>query len=269
MNAGTEARLYLRRRRHGALSTLSRKFQGYPYGSVTPYVLDHAAHPVILISRLAEHTKNINADSRVSLLVSDASDDVQAAARLTLIGNAVRLADQQAVRARYLRYLPSAERLSALGDFAFYAITPKVLRFIRGFGDIHWIETASYAPPNNNLAADEEAIVAHMNADHAHDLRDYCRHYHGKTAHLAQMIGIDCDGFDVRADGARPLIPGDQATEGIASPAAPPPGSDPRQAGAPLPPSDVLLRFDFEQPVLDAAGAREALVMMARKSRVA
>lgn len=232
MSAGVETRCFLRSRRHGVLSTLSRKFSGYPFGSVVPYVLDHDARPVILISRLAEHTRNIEHNPHVSLLVHDASDDVQAGARLTLIGDAQRLADQHALQARYLRYAPDAERLLALGDFSFFAVAPLALRFIGGFGDIHWVNAASYAPPPNQLAEQEDAILAHMNRDHAHNLRDYCRSGHGKTADSVQMIGIDCDGFDVRADGA-------------------------------------ILRFNVEQPVTNAHEARRALAEMAKQSRTA
>jgi len=231
MSAGRAARLYLRRRHHGTLSTLSRKFAGYPFGSVVPYVLDHAARPVILISRLAEHTKNIDADARVSLLVSDPSDDVQAGARLTMIGDAVRDCGEIGL-ARHLNYSPGSERLIALGDFAFYVISPRALRFIGGFGDIHWISAESYTPPPNALAAEEHAIITQMNAEHAHTLRDCCRFYHQRHADTAVMIGIDCDGFDVRADGA-------------------------------------ILRFEFDDAVTDAPRARKALIGMAEKARAA
>jgi putative heme iron utilization protein len=233
MNAGAEARRFLRHLRYGVLSTLSRKFGGYPFASVTPYVLDHAAHPVILVSKLAEHTRNMDADSRVSLLVRDAGDDVQAGARLTLIGNAGRASDAtEALHARYLNYVPDAGRLIALGDFSFYRIEPLQLRFIGGFGAIHWIAAESYAPPANEFAAKEEAILAHMNADHAQTLRNYCRFYHRREAMTATMIGIDCDGFDVRAD-------------------------------------REILRFDFEQTLTNGADARAALVTMAQASRSA
>ena len=82
MNPGSAARRYLRHHHHGALSTLSRKLAGYPFGSSVPFVLDHAARPAILISRLAEHTRNIHADPRVSLLVHTPGVAVQAATRI-------------------------------------------------------------------------------------------------------------------------------------------------------------------------------------------
>lgn len=230
MSAAAEARAYLRRRHHGVLSTISREFEGYPFGSVVPYAHDHEARPVILISRLAEHTKNIEADPRVSLLVSDGGGDVQAGARLTLIGDAGPATDDlDSLHARYLNYFPDSERLIALGDFTFYRIEPRRLRFIGGFGAMHWISAESYAPPANSLAGQEDAIITHMNVEHAHNVRDYCRFYHQRTADIAVMIGIDCDGFDVRADGE-------------------------------------LIRVGFEQPVTDAASAREALVAMAKKA---
>jgi len=110
MTEGTEARLYLRRHRAGVLSTLSKRLGGYPFGSITPFVLDAAARPVVLVSRLAEHTKNMEADPRASLFVHDAAPDVQTGARLTLVGDAERVADADLIRARYLRYGRSCRR---------------------------------------------------------------------------------------------------------------------------------------------------------------
>jgi hypothetical protein len=228
MNAGVATRAYLRRHHRGVLSTISQRHAGYPFGSVAPYVLDHDARPVILISRLAEHTRNIGADARVSLFVNDPAGDLQAGARLTLIGDAARADHGTALlQARYLNYFPEAGRLFDLADFAFYRIEPRQLRWIGGFGDIQWIAADTYRPPANRLEEQEQDILAHMNAGHAHNLRDYCRHFHGKTPGRAQMAGIDCDGFDVRGDGE-------------------------------------LLRFEFDAPVTDAAAARAALVAMAR-----
>jgi putative heme iron utilization protein len=227
---GTKTRRYLRRQRYGVLSTLSKQLDGYPFGSIAQYVLDHAARPVMLISGRAEHTRNIDADPRVSLLVHEPVAAARSAARLTLVGDAARLSnDLDALHSRYLNYFPDAERLFALGDFAFYRIEPVTLRFIGGFGAIHWILAESYAPPANQLAEQELKIVADMNADHAHNLRAYCRHFKQVSTHDAVMVGIDCDGFDVRADGE-------------------------------------LLRFDFEQPVTAAASARRALAALAQRA---
>lgn len=228
--SGVEARRLLRRQRHGVLSTLSKKLEGYPFGSVTPFVLDHQARPVILISTLAEHTRNIEADPRVSLLAHDSSADIQANARVTVVGNCTRMEDQTALKARYLRYFPGAADYFATHDFFFYRIEPAHIRFIGGFGAIHWVEASRFATPDNQLASQEDAIIAHMNTDHQHNLLAYCRHFHGVDTNSAHMLGIDTDGFDVRADAQQ-------------------------------------LRFDFSQPVLDAQDARRALVAMAEACR--
>lgn len=148
MSPGAAARAYLRRHHGGVLSTISKRLAGYPFGSVVPYVLDHDARPVILISRLAEHTQNIDGDARVSLLVNDSADDIQAGARLTLVGDAERAhGDLELLRARYLSYFPDAGKLFALGDFALYRVGPRHLRWIGGFGDIRWIAAEAYFPP--------------------------------------------------------------------------------------------------------------------------
>jgi heme iron utilization protein len=230
MTNGRDARRYLRAHRSGVLSTLSAKLGGYPFGSIVPFALDRDCRPVILISALAEHTRNLAADPRASLIVHDYADDVQAGTRLTLVGDAAPLPDNAEARARYLGQFPAAANLLALGDFSFWAMAPKRLLFIRGFGRIDWIDADEFAPPPSSLAEAEETIVAHMNADHTVALTDYCRHHHGVTPVAVEMTGIDCDGFDVRADGR-------------------------------------LLRFEFPDVVTNAGKAREALVAMARAAR--
>ena len=231
MSAGEAARRYLRHHRSGVLSTLSKKFDGHPFGSSVPFVTDHAAWPLILISRLAEHTKNIAADARVSLLVREASADAQEGARLTLLGTARAAGpEHSALQTRYLNHFPAAQRLFALGDFSLFRVEPLALRYIGGFGAIQWIAACDYAPPANELADCEDAIVAHMNDGHGAALRDYCRHYKQREPASVAMAGIDCDGFDLRVDAE-------------------------------------LLRFEFAQPVIDAATARAALVAMAAESR--
>lgn len=230
---GREARQFLRGQCNGVLSTLSRRLEGFPFGSVSPYVADAQGQPVILISTLAEHTRNITADPRVSLIVQPFATDMQQTGRVTLVGRAEPLPEEDKASAlgrRYLRYLPQAEAYFAMHDFSFYRIRPVRIRYIGGFGHIHWVEPEHYLAPALALAEQEEAILAHMNADHGDSLRDYCRHFHAMSPQETEMIGIDMDGFDVRADG-------------------------------------IIRRFAFSSPVRDAGEARTALVEMARLCR--
>lgn len=229
-NLAREARGLLRRARFGVLSTISRREDGYPFGSITPFVLDEAARPLILISTLAEHTKNVDADPRSSLIAFEGGDDVQAQGRATVLGDCSRLEDQELPRLRYLRYFPDAAGYFETHDFFFYRIEPRIVRFIGGFGAIHWISRESFTPPPTPLAGQEAAILAHMNADHRHNLQAYCRHRFGVDANAVEMLGIDCDGFDVRAD-------------------------------------TRILRFDFPAPIGNAQDARRELVAMAEASR--
>lgn len=233
MSLAQDARRWLRAHRYGLLSTHSRAVEGYPFGSLVPYVLDHDACPVMLISRLAEHTKNLAADARVSLLIhqnQEAGKDVQAQARVTLLGKAELMADPLAIELRYERYFPGTAGYRTQLDFEFWRIVPVTLRAIAGFAKAHWISREAYTPPAHTLAADEPGILEHMNADHAQTLADYCRLQGITTVSAATMIGVDCDGFDVSADGK-------------------------------------MLRFEFDTPVTDAQAVRAALVALAKKAR--
>ena len=236
MSLARDARRQLRAHRHGMLSTHSRALEGYPFGSVAPYVLDHEACPVLLVSRLAEHTRNLEGDARVSLLIHEAADnagDVQAQARITLMGKAERMANPEAIAPRYQRYFPATRGYRTDLDFEFWRIVPVTLRAIAGFANVHWLSREAYAPPANTLAADETGILQHMNSQHAHTLCDYCRLQHRRVIASASMIGIDCDGFDVNADGK-------------------------------------ILRFEFDgdQPVTGADAAHAALIALAQKARM-
>lgn len=231
MTASSEARRFLHVTHSGVLSTFSVRLQGYPFGSIAPFVLDHDGHPLILISTIAEHTKNIQADPRVSLIAFDpVSPDMQAGARLTLVGDAEIAPKDDALRARYLRYFPQAGQYFDMHDFLFHRIIVKQARYIGGFGKIHWIPGEELRPAANQLALQETAILEHMNADHVDNLRAYCRHVHDTDVDRAVMIGIDTDGFDVLAD-------------------------------------SKLLRFHFDAPVSDAQSARVALVALAKACR--
>ena len=226
---GAEARSFVRAQQSGVLSTHSQRLEGFPFGSVAPFVLDHTGCPVILISTLAEHTKNLDANPRCSLIVQPYSPDMQTAGRATLVCEAHRLNDKDALGPRYLRFHPQAESYFAMHDFHFYRLQPVRIRWIGGFGKIHWVEANDYLLESTPLVEAEAGILEHMNADHAHNLRAYCQHTYGFEPLDVKMIGIDPDGFDVRADGK-------------------------------------VLRFAFASPVTDAQTARAALVELARTS---
>src|SRR5712691_7816352 len=120
MSRGVDARRCLASCRAGVLSTLSQRHAGHPFGSLVPYALDHRGRPVILVSHLAEHTRNMEADPRVSLLAHDAASDPQVGARVTLLGNAAPLEASDPAAARYRRLFPdwSGSLRSAIFHFS-------------------------------------------------------------------------------------------------------------------------------------------------------
>ena len=142
------ARQLLRAHRYGALSTLSKKFDGHPFGSITPYLVDHDGSLLILISALAEHTKNIRHDPRVSLITHNQEDPhIQTQGRITVVGTAALFTQRELAGKRYLRYFPEAQTYYDMPDFQFYRIVPQALRYIGGFGDIHWVKAENYQIP--------------------------------------------------------------------------------------------------------------------------
>jgi putative heme iron utilization protein len=228
-----EARQMLRAHRYGALCTLSKKFDGHPFGSITPYLVDHNGSLLILISTLAEHTKNIQQDPRVSLIThNQETPDIQAQGRITVVGTAQLVTDKETIGTRYIRYFPEAQSYLDMHDFSFYRIVPLSLRYIGGFGKIHWIKAENYLMPSYPLIEQENDVISHMNADHRDTMHRYCRHFQNTDAAHVEMLGIDCDGFDVRAD-------------------------------------EKILRFDFPEMVPDAQQARRELIAMSRESESA
>jgi len=134
----------------GVLSTISVHRPGFPYGSVTPYALSARGEPLLLLSRLAAHTKNLLADPRASLFVGDrsAAEDPQAGARVSLLGRVSPVPAQGEggepdARSRYLTVWPRAASYLALGDFSFWRLEVEEARLIAGFGEIRWLDGAA------------------------------------------------------------------------------------------------------------------------------
>jgi putative heme iron utilization protein len=198
------ARTLVHTARTGTLSSHSRRAPGYPFGSVAPYGVDASGRPTLLISTMAMHTQNLLSDPRASLLVQQrgAEDDPLALGRVTLLGDAVRVPEDEvgAVRPDYLVRHPDAQHWVDFGDFAFYRLDVREVYFVGGFGAMGWIDPADYRNAEADPLADSESgILEHMNADHADALRLYCSAFAGLDADEATMTSVDRMGFRVRA----------------------------------------------------------------------
>ena len=137
------ARELLERQAVGVLATLSTRHGGAPIGSLTPFALSARGQPLLLLSALAQHTRNLAVDPRASLLVHDAAaaaEDPRTAARLALVGRVRRVstAEEADARARYLARHPDARGLLAL-DFALFELEVDEAQLVGGFAAAGWL----------------------------------------------------------------------------------------------------------------------------------
>jgi putative heme iron utilization protein len=220
------------------LCTLAREPAGYPYGSLVTFAL--AEHrPVFLLSELAEHTRNLRAEARSSLLVSESRPgDPLANGRVTLLGVCAPAEGAQRARARdaYLARHPNAEQYASFGDFSFWVLEVGAVRYIGGYGRMSWIQPGEWltAEPDP-IAPDARAILEHMNQDHADALPLYLRAFAsvGEVAR-AEMSSIDRLGFELS-------VTTGQGTQTV--------------------------RLAFHEPIASKNDARKALVGLLREAR--
>lgn len=190
--------------RVGTLATCLADRDGLPFASLAAYGLDADGNPILLLSRLAVHSRNLLADPRASLLVVEerAGEDPLALGRATLAGRVAPLAAAEAgaVRAAYLERQPAAAAWVDFADFAFHRLAVESLYVVAGFGEMGWVDGDAYwAASPDPLAEHAARIIAHMNEDHADALRLYCRAYAGVAADQATMTTVDRLGLLVRA----------------------------------------------------------------------
>ena len=207
----------------------------WPYASLVLVAVDHDLAPILLLSTLAEHTKAIAADSRVSLLFDGTAglDQPLAGPRVSLLGRAARTNDERLKR-RFLVHHPDAEMYAGFNDFHFYRVAPERAHLVGGFGKIRWFTMAELlpTPPSDALAESEDEIVDHMNKDHADAIRLYAEKLLGMPAGDWKMTGIDAEGIDLKFAGR-------------------------------------VARLAFEIPISTAAEARKVLITLVAKARAA
>src|SRR5690349_9583928 len=132
----------------GTLCTIAVEPAGFPYGSFVTFAL-HQGEPVFLISRVAEHTRNLERDARASLLVHDQGKaDPLANGRVTLIGPVARVArdaaELPALRQTFLSAHPHAGYYVDYADFDFWRLSLQSLRYIGGYGRMSWVEADAF-----------------------------------------------------------------------------------------------------------------------------
>jgi len=215
-------------------AALATTLAGWPYASLVLVALDADLSPLLLISELAEHTKNLRRETRASLLF-DATfglADPLTGARVTVQGQAAPVRDDRLLQ-RFVARHPSAAAYAGFGDFHLWRLVPERAHLVAGFGRIHWIEAAALVPPAvaaAALAAAEPGILAHMNGDHQVAVDLYAQRLLGREGAGWRVTGVDPDGADLRLDAA-------------------------------------VARLEFAAPADNAEAVRREFVRLARKAR--
>jgi putative heme iron utilization protein len=194
------AKKLMREARSGALGTLMAG-SGDPYCSLVNVAMTADGTPLLLISRLAVHTKNVLADPRASLMLDErkAGDPLQGA-RVMLMGTVAKTESQEA-RRRYLSYQPEAEMFAGFADFAFYELKLKGAHLVAGFGRIVDLKPQDLLTDLAGAEAmvDAEAgAIEHMNADHADTCRLYATKLLGAPDGDWRCVGCDPEGLDLQ-----------------------------------------------------------------------
>ena len=205
-DAADLARSLLRRSRQGALATLMAG-SGDPYCSLVNVASHADGSPILLISRLALHTRNLLGDARVSLMLDErAEGDPLEGARIMLAGRAEQAADPdlEMVRRRYLSAHPSAEAFVNFTDFSFFRIQPSGTHLVAGFGRIVDLKPEQFLTDVSDAGAlleAEQGAIDHMNADHRDATNLYATKLLGAEAADWRCTGCDPDGIDLQAGG--------------------------------------------------------------------
>jgi heme oxygenase (biliverdin-IX-beta and delta-forming) len=194
------AKKLLREARSGALASLIPP-NGDPYCSLVNVATAPDGAPLLLLSTLAAHTKNILADARVSLMLDERKEgDPLEGARVMLMGEIAPNSEPNALRA-YLRRHPEAEMFAEFADFAVYRIALAKAHLVAGFGRIVDLAVADIltdiSGANALLEAEGDAID-HVNADHKDALALYASKLLGAAAGDWACVGVDPEGIELQ-----------------------------------------------------------------------
>lgn len=199
-----EIRTVLDRSVRGMLSTFSKKFESYPSGSMVDFACDANGYPILAVSDLAVHSKDLTANPKCSLLVARDPED-RTDLVITLHGDAIAVPenDKEAVRAAYLARHPNAFWVD-FGDFRFLRIEPKVVRFVSGvatalLGSGEFSRDEYKSAKVDPIAQFSKPVASHMNKDHAEDNKVIVQHWTSVPVDFAYILDLDSLGFNVKA----------------------------------------------------------------------
>jgi putative heme iron utilization protein len=231
-NPAVVARRLIRTGRMATLATLDIETAGGPYASLTLTACGQDAAPLLLLSDLARHSRNIAADDRVSLLFAKSNREAISQGRSSVIGRA-RLCDDPLLKNRFLTHHASTRSFAQFTDFKLYRVEVDSVHFVGGFGNIHTFDRAEImfdTAAMGDLATAETEIIEHMNTNHSESVNLYAHNLVGRPGMDWRLTGIDPEGIDLGRN-------------------------------------DADARLDFDQVVSNPEEARAALVNLAHAAR--
>ena len=198
-NFELEAIKLLRTSNEGVLTTISDKFEGYPFGSFITYITDRDRSVIIFASNLAEHTTNIKKNSKSCFTIFSIKDheNKQDNPRMSLLGDFIKVEDsrREELKQKLKKHLPESDLYLELPDFNFYKMSVTNVRWIGGFGKIGWLNNDSWLKKDLEWIPAEKEIIEHMNQDHSKSIISTLSAQRNVKDEKAKMIELNIDGF--------------------------------------------------------------------------
>ena len=210
----SEAVTLMRANNVAVLSTLSKKYNNFPFGSFITYVTGQDRSIYIYASDIAEHTKNIikNSKSCLTIFKLKVNQDKQNSSRLSIMGDFKKIQNQddiESCKIRFFKFLPESKTYSNMHDFNFYKMKPNKIRWIGGFGEIAWLKDKFWTSDNPDWSEDEDSIVSHVNNDHKDVIIATLKGVHDIYDKNVEVLSLSIDGYFLKTKNKILFIPFD------------------------------------------------------------
>lgn len=189
----------MRNCREGVLSTVSKKYEGYPFGSFVTFISGADRSIIFYASDIAQHTINLKNNSKACITLFNLSEgDKQDSARLSLMGDVKKIdKDVEEISRQFIEFFPESSQYSNMHDFNFYSLNISQVRWIGGFGKIAWLSSTNWNPIRPKWLKQEKSMIEHMNEDHSNSIVSTLNAKLGIKDKHAKMLRLTMDGYYV------------------------------------------------------------------------
>ena len=189
----------MRNCREGVLSTVSKKYEGYPFGSFVTFISGADRSIIFYASDIAQHTINLKNNSKACITLFNLSEgDKQDSARLSLMGDVKKIdKDVEEISGQFIEFFPESSQYSNMHDFNFYSLNISQVRWIGGFGKIAWLSSTNWNPIRPKWLKQEKSMIEHMNEDHSNSIVSTLNAKLGIKDKHARMLRLTMDGYYV------------------------------------------------------------------------